>query len=580
MRRLIAFQLILSVCILTFAQQQGINNINIKVEDETLTLYNQSYALLIGISDYSGSWPDLPGVKTDIYAVKSALEQHKFIVEVVENPTKQEMDRAISSFIARHGQANGNRLLFYFGGHGHTINTSYGDKLGYFVPADAPNPNIDEASFQSSAMEMAQIEIYAKRVQSKHALFIFDACFSGSLFATTRAIPQIISYKTTEPIRQFITSGTENEQVPDKSIFREQFVSALTSDMADGNRDGYLTGSELGDFLQTTVTNYSYNSQHPQFGKIRNPMLDKGDYVFIVPGHDMDIHAMSKEQTPVLGDVIEIKSTGSIELTSQIKGILILDGKELGEVATNTIVPINNIMVGDHFLEIDGADKWNRSITVYRDQTTRVVALAASNDLKYEGARSGGFTDTRLNEEYKWIKIGDQIWMAENLDFKTREGSWCLDDDEANCSMYGRLYDWETANHVCPDGWHLPTDEEWKDLERSLGMSIKETDKTSFRGSREGGKLKSDEQDTWKAPNKGATDEYKFEALPGGYRMGSGEYKGLSQSALFWTATENGRVQAKCRELYYGRSDIYRDNAEKNNGFSVRCIKNAVIEFK
>ncbi len=92
-------------------------------------------------SDYIGDWPDLPGVKRDIYAVKSALEQHNFIVEVVENSTKQEMDRAISSFIARNGQANGNRLLFYFGGHGHTINTSYGDKLGYFVPADAPNPH-------------------------------------------------------------------------------------------------------------------------------------------------------------------------------------------------------------------------------------------------------------------------------------------------------------------------------------------------------------------------------------------------------------------------------------------------------
>jgi len=580
MRQLAAFWILLTVCVISSAQQPDRNNINIKVEDETITLYNQSYALLIGISEYLGDWPDLPGVKADIYAVKAALEQHKFIVELVENPTKQEMDRAISSFIARNGQNNGNRLLFYFGGHGHTINTSYGDKLGYFVPADAPNPNIDEASFQSRAMEMAQIEIYAKRIQSKHALFVFDACFSGSLFATTRAIPQIISYKTTEPIRQFITSGTENEQVPDKSIFREQFVSALTSDMADGNRDGYLTGSELGDFLQTRVTNYSYNSQHPQFGKIRNPMLDKGDYVFIVPGHNQDIQNVAQDQTPVLGNVIEIKSAGSIELTTQIKGILLIDGKELGEVAPNTIVPINNIMVGDHLLEINGDEKWSRSVTIYKGQTTRIIAIASSEDSKYEVSRSGGFTDTRLNIEYKWIKIGNQIWMAENLNFKTREGSWCLDDDEGNCSRLGRLYDWETAIHVCPDGWHLPTDEEWKDLERSLGMNIKETNKTSFRGSREGGKLKSTEPGIWKVPNKAATDEYKFNALPGGYRLGSGEYKGSSQSAVFWSATESGRVQAKCRELYYGRSDIYRENAEKNKGFSVRCIKNTVIEFK
>lgn len=580
MRRFVLTWLLLAISVTIFSQQSHIREINININNASVTLYNQSYALLIGISDYIGDWPDLPGVKKDIYAVKSALEQHNFIVEMVENSTKQEMDRAISSFIARNGQANGNRLLFYFGGHGHTINTSYGDKLGYFVPADAPNPHLDEASFQSRAMEMAQIEIYAKRIQSKHALFVFDACFSGSLFTTTRAIPQIISYKTTEPIRQFITSGTENEQVPDKSIFREQFVSALTSDMADGNKDGYLTGSELGDFLQTTVTNYSYNSQHPQFGKIRNPMLDKGDYVFIVPGHIMDIQTAGNDLSPVLGDAVEIKSSGSIELTSQIKGLLILDGKELGEVAPNTIVPINNITVGDHILEIDGAEKWSKSLIIYKDQITRIIALAPSNDLKYKGSRGGEFTDTRLNKQYNWIKISDQIWMAENLDFKTREGSWCLDDDETNCSRYGRLYDWETANRVCPEGWHLPTDEEWKDLERSLGMSIKETEKTSFRGDKEGGKLKSTEPKAWKAPNKAATDEYKFNAMPAGYRSSSGEYKGSFQSAIFWTATESGRIQAKCRELYYGRSDIYRENSDKNNGFSVRCIKNPVIEFK
>jgi len=271
LRQVISTFLLLLTITISDAQEIGFAGVSINIDNGSIHLYSQSHALLIGVSEYKEAWPDLPGVKKDIYAVQSALEQHNFNVVIVDDPTKQELDNAIGNFIAKYGQGTENRLLFYFAGHGHTINTSYGGKLGYIVPSDAPNPNNNEANFQNRAIEMAQIEIYAKRI-------------SGSLFAMTRAIPEIISYKTTEPIRQFITSGTENEQVPDKSIFREQFVNALSTDIADGNNDGFLTGTELGEFLQSTVTNYSYNAQHPQYGKIRNPMLDKGDFVFLISG--------------------------------------------------------------------------------------------------------------------------------------------------------------------------------------------------------------------------------------------------------------------------------------------------------
>ncbi len=575
MRQLFSISLLFSICIVSSAQQKGFERINIEIDNENVKLYNQSHALLIGVSEYSSSWPDLPGVKRDIYAVQTTLEQHNFNVVLVENPTKIELDNAISNFIARYGQGIDNRLVFYFSGHGHTINTSYGGKLGYFVPTDAPNPNINEASFQSKAIEMAQIEIYAKRIQSKHAIFIFDACFSGSLFALTRAIPQIISYKTSEPVRQFITSGTENEQVPDISIFRQQFISALMTDIADGNKDGYLTGSELGEFLQTSVTNYTYNYQHPQFGKIRNPMLDKGDFVFILPGNQFRNATLSEAKEPALGESVALQTHGRIELSSEIEGKLYLDGKELGEITANTRIPINRVTTGEHLIEIIGNENWSRSITVYKDQSTKLTVISnrvASSE--YELARSGGFTDTRHNEDYKWFKIGSQIWMAENLNYETLYGSWCIDDDEVNCGKYGRLYNWDAAKRACPDGWHLPSDEEWKELERALGMSIEETGKTSYRGKNEGGKLKEAGLTHWKAPNKGSSNESAFSALPAGYRLNSGAFKSLGKCALFWSSTELGTAFALCRELYYNRSDVYRENSDKANGFSVRCIKN------
>jgi len=137
--------------------------------------------------------------------------------------------------------------------------------LAYIVAKNAPLPEEDLAGFQAKSIETTQIEIYSKQIRSKHVLFLFDACFSGAMISTDRTVPQALSSETTGPVRQFITSGSENENVPDKSIFRNQFVHALTTKNADLYRDDYLTGSELGEFLQTKVVNISRNKQHPHY---------------------------------------------------------------------------------------------------------------------------------------------------------------------------------------------------------------------------------------------------------------------------------------------------------------------------
>ncbi len=255
-----------------------------KIEKEFKFLYNKSHALIVGVSDYTNGWPDLAGVLKDVDLVKVVLEYHGFEVEVVMNPTKNEMEEAFSGFISRHGLESDNRLLFYFAGHGYTQKQTYGEEMGYIVPSDTPDPEKDLNGFLSNAMSMHQIEVYAKRIQSKHAMFLFDSCFSGSIFSITRAMemPQSINYKISKPVRQFITSGGANEEVSDDSIFRGQFIAALNGD-GDLNKDGFVTGAELGMFLQDSVTNYSHGMQHPQYGKIRHPILDKGDYLFPLP---------------------------------------------------------------------------------------------------------------------------------------------------------------------------------------------------------------------------------------------------------------------------------------------------------
>lgn len=266
------------------AESRGLQFMQIKTpEGEEIGLYKESHALLIGVSDYTAGWPSLPGVKKDVQAVQTVLEEHGFHVVVVEDPTRAELDQVFTDFINQYGQESDNRLLFYFSGHGHTLTLSYGDEMGYIVPVDAPNPHTDETGFMANAMDMQMIEVYAKRIQSKHALFLFDSCFSGSIFSLSRAAPESITYKTAKPVRQFMTSGSAEEQVPDESIFRQQFISALDGE-ADVNGDGYVTGTELGEFLQDNVVNYSKGAQHPQYGKISHPTLDKGDFVFLLPG--------------------------------------------------------------------------------------------------------------------------------------------------------------------------------------------------------------------------------------------------------------------------------------------------------
>lgn len=271
-------------------------------DDKPVKLYKGSYALLIGVSNYTDGWPSLPGVRKDIDVVKKALEEHGFQCIVIADPRHDQLDDAFRDFINRYCMDVENRVIFYFAGHGHTLRQSYGEEMGYIIPADAPNPNRNQQGFIAKAMAMQQLEVYAKQIQSKHALFLFDACFSGSIFSLSRAIPENISYKTAKPVRQFITSGGADETVPDKSVFREQLIGALNGE-ADVNKDGFVTGTELGEFLQDRVVNYSRNSQHPQYGKIRNPNLDKGDFVFsirVTVGMKTDANG---QQQPVVKDI-------------------------------------------------------------------------------------------------------------------------------------------------------------------------------------------------------------------------------------------------------------------------------------
>lgn len=244
----------------------------------SLDLYKDYHALVVGVSEYD-KWPDLPNAINDARAVASTLKNLGFSVDLKLDITSAELKTALNRMVFHQGLQKERAILLYFAGHGETLELADGTELGYIVPRDSPLKEKDPADFDEKAISMKEIEAFALKVKSKHVLMVFDSCFSGSLFNLVRGAPVEITEKASMPVRQFITAGGKGEQVPDQSVFKEVFLTGITGD-ADLNGDAYVTGSELGMHLQTEVVNYTRGGQHPQYGKINNPRLDKGDFVF------------------------------------------------------------------------------------------------------------------------------------------------------------------------------------------------------------------------------------------------------------------------------------------------------------
>ncbi len=193
---------------------------------------------------------------------------------------------------------------------------------------------------------------------------------------------------------------------------------------------------------------------------------------------------------------------------------------------------------------------------------------------------------------YNTVLIGNQCWMKENLRVGMRINGaenmldddvvekYCYDDDLANCETYGGLYQWvemmnytnqEGAQGICPSGWHIPSDQDWKNMEMYLGMSQTEANAPDWRGDDEGDKLKT--TTGWLDGGNG-TNSSGFTALPSGYRAGEDSgFEALGNSAFWWTSTPFSDVQTWYRSVGPYVSKIQRTYNYNGSGISVRCIK-------
>lgn len=203
--------------------------------------------------------------------------------------------------------------------------------------------------------------------------------------------------------------------------------------------------------------------------------------------------------------------------------------------------------------------------------------------------------DERDDQAYPTVEIGGQCWMAKNLnvglrvDIETGQTGndeiekFCYDDNPAHCNDYGGLYTWdemmqystdESAQGVCPDGWHIPSDGEWMTLEAHLAMDETDRQAEGFRGDKQGGMLKTADKPPWEEPNTLATNSTQFSALPSGmiYPVSSTS-GGIGSFTVYWVSSHVDKATAFYRMLHTDEGGIGRFSGSSPNTTSVRCVR-------
>ena len=303
------YPLILHARICKAENGRGIDIVIKDSKGNQVGLYEESHALVIGIDNYTKGWSRLTNAVKDADAIAEELEKQGFEVTLRKDLRGTALREELRQFFVIKGKNSEARLLLWFSGHGHTL-----DGEGFLIPSDAPPHTAGQ--FKVTSLHMRDFGGFVRLAKSKHVLSIFDSCFAGTIFNTRSGVPSpAITRATVLPVRQFLTSGDANQQVSDDGSFRELFLRAIRGEeWADANDDGYLTGSELGNYLSDRVTNLTNAAQIPRYGKLLDVKYDRGDFVFALDESQTQLPVSPKETGELdFGDIdAEMEKTKKI----------------------------------------------------------------------------------------------------------------------------------------------------------------------------------------------------------------------------------------------------------------------------
>ena len=195
-------------------------------------------------------------------------------------------------------------------------------------------------------------------------------------------------------------------------------------------------------------------------------------------------------------------------------------------------------------------------------KATNEIGSAIETKTDYIEILSTKFTDDRDGQEYSMIEVGDQVWMANNLNYDDMSGFvWNYSNDPNQGNTYGKLYDWQIAQQICPSGWHLPSVAEWDTLIANTGDTI-----AAYN-------LKEEGQTHWASPS-AASNSTGFTALPGGFFDGmNNAFDGITYMGYFWTSDLGDLGSAYGKKIYWNSDKVEVAYMSQSNGFSVRCVK-------
>lgn len=251
-------------------------------------LYDYSAALIVSASTYQGGgngWASLPNTTAELDSVTDELVKQGFEVTRVYDPTAEQLQKEMSGFLGRYGDLKKARLLFFFSGHGHTQSDN---QMSYIVPVDAKDPKSNYGGFISKAIPLEQFHTWVRQFSAAHFLAIFDTCFSGAIFTTKSSmdLPNItpdrwryLKVNSDKAVRQFLSAGGANEKLPATSSFVPVLIEGLRG-RASVPKDGYVTGKELGVFVEQTVSRIRNGAQNPVSGVSNDTKFIFGDIIF------------------------------------------------------------------------------------------------------------------------------------------------------------------------------------------------------------------------------------------------------------------------------------------------------------
>lgn len=444
------------------------------------------------------------------------------------------------------------------------------------------HPNIgiidEDGLFSGLSAGVTMITAKSGNIESAQAsVTVYDPVFSIVLSPDTLTL----DYADTG---SFTTVGKD---INDDNIAGLPFTwESDNTDIASIDENGFITGISAG----TTTITASLREVESLPATVTIEM--------ILPSIMTTDVADITENTAIAGGTLIHNGGGELSTVGVCWSLI--DPPTIDDNYTSTAVDSSNF-------NADLNDLYSGTTYFVRTYATNELGTGYGNTVSFTTDAPPPLTDIDGNV-YQTIQIGNQVWMAENLKVTHyrdgteipfceydvnwwvfyRSGAYCYYfNNSSNGFIYGALYTWYTVSdsrNVAPEGWHVPTDEEWKELEMSLGMSQSEADDTGYRGTNEGSKLAGN-AGLWNSgalKNNSEFGSSGFTARPGGRKNYSDGFSGyMGDFAFFWSATEGDSTHAWGRKLYSVGSDIYRlsNGHNKKYGFSIRCVRDQIITY-